>query len=91
MMLLTISLLVIGREKAEIMDGSPTHHRVNTGETTIYNLHQNLPAMNPTHLYFEAYFYFFIRLRPLTYFWIVGLFILKIQLLLQALQYSVST
>lgn len=89
MMLLIISLLVIGREKVEIMDRS--HITGLTSEITIYNLHQNLPALNPTHLYFEAYFYFFIRLRPLTYFWMVRLLILKIQLLLQALQYSVST
>lgn len=66
MMLLIISLLVIGREKVEIMDRSPITGL--TSEITIYNLHQNLPALNPTHLYFEAYFYFFIRLRPLAYF-----------------------
>lgn len=85
MILLIRSLLIIGQEKVEIMDRSPI-----TGLTSeIYNLHQNLPALNPTHLYFEAYFYF--DHPSMTYFWMVRLLILKIQLLLQALQYSVST
>lgn len=87
MILLIRSLLIIGQEKVELMDRSPITGL--TSEITIYNLHQNLPALNPTHLYFEAYFYF--DHPSMTYFWMVRLLILKIQLLLQALQYSVST